>query len=239
MPPLTLAGRAAPGGPVDDLTLQSGHWATRPGQLVLASSPARGCQLEPPLGQKITVTGVPGKPTLTIVGLASSVTSTAGGWVTPGEIARLRAHGHAGHRADAVPVPQRGHRRRRPRRRARGQRRAARRGDHRHAVLPGRQGPGDVGDRAVRAVPGRVRGHRPGHVGADRGQRGQRRGGVRLPADRHPQEHRLHPRPGGGRATRARSRCRPSPGAWSAWCSGTCWPCRCWRRPPTRSGSAP
>ena len=50
LPPMTLAGRSGPGGPVDDLTLQSGHWADRPGQLVLAvnssgdgdPAPARG-----------------------------------------------------------------------------------------------------------------------------------------------------------------------------------------------------
>jgi putative ABC transport system permease protein len=93
MQQLTLAGRAGPGGGIDDLTLQAGHWATKPGQLVLDSSPAPGESIEPPLGQKITLTGIPGKPTLTIVGLASSVTGTAGGWVTPGEIARLRTHG--------------------------------------------------------------------------------------------------------------------------------------------------
>ena len=39
MPPMTLVGRASPGGPLDDLTLQSGHWAQRPGQLVLSSDP--------------------------------------------------------------------------------------------------------------------------------------------------------------------------------------------------------
>jgi putative ABC transport system permease protein len=61
--------------------------------VVLDSSPAPGEIFEPGLGQKITLTGVPGKPKLTIVGLASSVTGTAGGWVAPGEITRLRANG--------------------------------------------------------------------------------------------------------------------------------------------------
>src|SRR6516225_4699586 len=32
---MTVVGRASPGGPVDDLTLISGHWATRLGQAVL------------------------------------------------------------------------------------------------------------------------------------------------------------------------------------------------------------
>ena len=58
---MTLAGRAAPGGPVDDITLQSGHWARRPGQLVLASNPASDTQLSLPLGSKITVACVPGR----------------------------------------------------------------------------------------------------------------------------------------------------------------------------------
>ena len=89
--PMTLAGRAAPGGPVDDIVLQAGHWAQRPGQLVLASNPSSNEQIGLPLGAKITVTGVPGRPTLTVVGLATSVTNSADGWVVPGEVARLRA----------------------------------------------------------------------------------------------------------------------------------------------------
>jgi putative ABC transport system permease protein len=93
LPLLAVAGRASPGGPVDDLTLQSGHWAQQQGQIVLASNPAPGEILSLPLGSRLTVTGVPGKPTLTVVGFASSVTSSAGGWVAPGEIARLRPPG--------------------------------------------------------------------------------------------------------------------------------------------------
>jgi putative ABC transport system permease protein len=92
-PPLTLAGRSSPGGPVDDVTLQAGHWAEQPGQIVLASNPGPGPSIFMPLGSQITVTGVRGKPTLTVVGIGGSVTSTADGWVTPGEIASLRALG--------------------------------------------------------------------------------------------------------------------------------------------------
>ena len=93
LPPMTLAGRSAPGGPVDDIVLQSGHWAQRPGQLVLASNPSSNEQVALPLGAKITVTGVPGRPTLTVVGLATSATNSADGWVVPGEVARLRGPG--------------------------------------------------------------------------------------------------------------------------------------------------
>jgi putative ABC transport system permease protein len=93
LPPMTLAGRSAPGGPVDDVVLHAGHWAQRPGQLVLASNPAGSDQFFVPLGTKIAVTGVPGRPTLTVVGIASSATSSADGWVVPSEVARLRAPG--------------------------------------------------------------------------------------------------------------------------------------------------
>jgi len=85
LPPLTLAGRATPGGLVDDLVIQSGHWAHGPGQVVLSSSDD---SLPPlPLGTKLTVTGLPG--TLTVVGMAASVTGSADGWVTPATAAAL------------------------------------------------------------------------------------------------------------------------------------------------------
>jgi putative ABC transport system permease protein len=89
-PQLTLVGRTSPGGPVDDLTLKSGHWATGPGQIVWASS---GSGLQLGIGSRVTVTGVPGSPKLTIVGIATSVTGTAQGWVTPSEIAALHTAG--------------------------------------------------------------------------------------------------------------------------------------------------
>ncbi|MGH3156478.1 MAG: hypothetical protein ACRDNF_07895, partial [Streptosporangiaceae bacterium] len=92
-PTMSLAGRASPGGPVDDVTLESGHWAQQPGQLVLESNPASDMNFGLPVGSKITVTSAPGHPVLTVVGEASSVTNSAGGWVLPAEIARLRVPG--------------------------------------------------------------------------------------------------------------------------------------------------
>ena len=88
----TLAGRASPGGLVDDITLRSGHWPDRAGQIVLGSTWPGGAQFIP-LGSTVTVTGVPGNPTLTVVGFGTSVTQSADGWVLPAEIARLRAPG--------------------------------------------------------------------------------------------------------------------------------------------------
>jgi len=95
---LVLAGRASPGGPVDDLVLNAGHWPDGPGQVVLDASPAPGQEGGPqgggpPLGSTLSVTGAPGAPALVVVGFANSITNTADGWVTPGEIARLRVPG--------------------------------------------------------------------------------------------------------------------------------------------------
>jgi putative ABC transport system permease protein len=90
LPPDTVAGRASPGGPVDDLTLDAGRWAQRPGEIVLSrdfNGPESTAQL---IGTKITVTSVPTHPVLTVVGVAKSITDTADGWVLPAEIAALR-----------------------------------------------------------------------------------------------------------------------------------------------------
>ena len=87
---LTLAGRGSPGGPVDDLTITAGRWASAPGEIVLDRNRPGPAPL---LGAKLTVDGAPGSPELTVVGLANSVTSTADGWVTPGEAARLQVPG--------------------------------------------------------------------------------------------------------------------------------------------------
>ena len=86
---LTLVGRASPGGPVDDLTLESGHWPTQPNQIVLNDIRGPGESI----GTQLTVTGVPGSPHLTIVGFANSITQTAAAWVLPAEVGALRVPG--------------------------------------------------------------------------------------------------------------------------------------------------
>jgi putative ABC transport system permease protein len=88
----TLAGRASPGGPVDDVVLSEGHWPDGRGQVVLDAGPGGGPGY-PGVGQAVTVSGVPGVRTLTVTGFAISITKTADGWVTPAEVARLRAPG--------------------------------------------------------------------------------------------------------------------------------------------------
>ena len=70
LPPLTLAGRATSGGPVDDVTLEDGHWPQRTGQIVVeANTDGFGVGI----GDTVTVTSAPGKPRLRVVGLATSV----------------------------------------------------------------------------------------------------------------------------------------------------------------------
>jgi putative ABC transport system permease protein len=87
---LQVAGRTASGGPVDDLVLTSGHWIDGPGQIVLNGSEGNGGIN---LGNTLQIASAPGKPTLTVVGIANSITNTASGWVAPGEIAALRTPG--------------------------------------------------------------------------------------------------------------------------------------------------
>jgi putative ABC transport system permease protein len=92
--PMVLAGRASPGGPVDDVTLQSGHWADGPGEVVLNSDqlyPSGDVPSSVVPGSQIWMISLPQKPTLTVVGIATSVSDSADAWVTPGEITALRA----------------------------------------------------------------------------------------------------------------------------------------------------
>ena len=94
MPPVTVAGRASPGGPVDELTLDAGRWAQRPGEIVISpDSFYRDASAVQLIGTRITVTSAPGRPALTVVGVAKSITDTAGAWVVPTQIAALRASG--------------------------------------------------------------------------------------------------------------------------------------------------
>jgi len=76
--PMSLVGRARHGGPVDDVTLTEGRWATRAGEIVLSDS---GPILR--VGARISFPELPGTPTLTVVGIARSVSRTADAWVVP------------------------------------------------------------------------------------------------------------------------------------------------------------
>jgi len=88
LPPMTIAGRAAPTGPVDTLDLTDGRWLTGSGQVVLTA-------VNSPLsvGDHMSFPDLPGSPTLTVVGLARSVTGTADAWVSPAQLAALTPPG--------------------------------------------------------------------------------------------------------------------------------------------------
>jgi putative ABC transport system permease protein len=87
---LAVVGRSSPGGPLDDITISQGHWAARPGEIVISSSaPYPGKRI----GSKVTVTSAPGRPQLTVVGYGSSVVGDEEAWVAPSQIAALRAKG--------------------------------------------------------------------------------------------------------------------------------------------------
>jgi putative ABC transport system permease protein len=83
---LWIVGRASPGGPVDDLTLDGGHWAQNDRQIVLARDAPGG------LGSTVTI----GSRKLTVVGVADSVTNTAQAWVPPSAIAALAGRAGSG-----------------------------------------------------------------------------------------------------------------------------------------------
>lgn len=87
---LAVVGRAAPSGPLDDLTLAQGRWASRPGEIDidphLVPFPA-------PIGSTVTVASAPGRPKLTVVGYASSIALDEVAWVAPSQVAALRPAG--------------------------------------------------------------------------------------------------------------------------------------------------
>nr|WP_225794914.1 ABC transporter permease [Streptomyces aculeolatus] len=87
-PPLTVAGRKSAGGPVDDLDVTEGRWARAPGEIVIESG-ARAPDMV--LGARVRVDGVPGSPTLKVVGIAESVGESADGWVVPAQLGGLTA----------------------------------------------------------------------------------------------------------------------------------------------------
>ncbi len=83
-PHLQIVGRLSPGGPVDDLTLDRGHWAQNDRQIVLSRDVA---------GDLGSATITVGSQTLAVVGVANSITNTAQAWVLPSEIPRLGGSG--------------------------------------------------------------------------------------------------------------------------------------------------
>jgi len=78
--PLQIVGRSVPDGPVDDLTLDAGHWADNDRQIVVSRT-------GPDIGIGVTI--AVGSQRLTVVGIADSVTNSAQAWVLPSEVPAL------------------------------------------------------------------------------------------------------------------------------------------------------
>ncbi|MFD8010339.1 ABC transporter permease [Streptomyces sp. NPDC058955] len=91
--PMTVVGRADPGGDVDAVALLDGRWPARPGEIALAAD----SPLFPVLGQRIGFPALSGAPALTVVGVARSVTGTADAWVVPEQMPALTAPGGGGY----------------------------------------------------------------------------------------------------------------------------------------------
>ncbi|MGW6564903.1 ABC transporter permease [Streptomyces sp. NPDC054975] len=90
---MTVVGRSDPGRDVDKVALVDGRWATRSGEIVLSADSS----LIPTLGRRVTFTHLPDEPTLTVVGVARSVTRTADAWVVPAQMPALTAPGSGGY----------------------------------------------------------------------------------------------------------------------------------------------
>ncbi|MBF9129505.1 FtsX-like permease family protein [Plantactinospora sp. S1510] len=96
VPPLTVVGRTRPdAAAVDAVKLIEGRWATGSGELVVLND-GRFPPDERAVGTVWRLPDLPGSPTLTIVGVARSISATADGWVVPEQIAGLTTPGTAG-----------------------------------------------------------------------------------------------------------------------------------------------
>ncbi|MEU0189381.1 FtsX-like permease family protein [Streptomyces afghaniensis] len=91
--PMTVVGREDPGRDVDEVALLDGRWPARSGEIVLSA----GSPLIPTTGMRITFPDLSGGPTLTVVGVARSVTQTADAWVVPSQMPALTAPGNGGY----------------------------------------------------------------------------------------------------------------------------------------------
>ncbi|MFF4253681.1 ABC transporter permease [Streptomyces sp. NPDC001663] len=88
---LSVVGRSTPGGAVDRIDLTKGRWVRRTGEIVVSADTGPGVGL----GRRLTFPDLPGSPSLTVVGVARSVSRTADGWVLPSQIPALTASGRA------------------------------------------------------------------------------------------------------------------------------------------------
>ncbi|WP_433057034.1 ABC transporter permease [Dactylosporangium sp. CS-033363] len=92
---LTVVGRADPGGAVDRVDVWAGRWATGANEIVITSTPPADRADAQYFSADVIGRTVraPGRPALTIVGIAYTLGDTADAWVSP---ATMRALGPTG-----------------------------------------------------------------------------------------------------------------------------------------------
>lgn len=90
-PSVKIAGRSEQGGGIDNLQLTHGRWATGPAEIVLGSHLRLGPEPERFMGDTLTL---PGVGTVTIVGMAYSVTQSADAWMLPDDVRKIGATGY-------------------------------------------------------------------------------------------------------------------------------------------------
>jgi putative ABC transport system permease protein len=86
---LDLVGRSDPGGPVDQLQLESGRWASQLGEVVVARRTAEELSLG--VGGHIDAAPDQGVASLLVVGIAAAVSDGADGWTTPAQALAIHA----------------------------------------------------------------------------------------------------------------------------------------------------
>lgn len=74
------------------MAVTRGRWVEKPGEIVVSADTGP----EVRLGRKLELPDLPGSPTLTVVGVARSVSRTADAWVLPSQIAELTPSGKVG-----------------------------------------------------------------------------------------------------------------------------------------------
>ncbi|MFC7529647.1 FtsX-like permease family protein [Actinoplanes sp. GCM10030250] len=89
--PMTVAGRAGPGGEVDQLNLWRGRWPSATGEIVLNETPQTEDFALQFIDEAKSVTL--GGQAFTVVGWAHSMSGSADGWVTPEQMAALKPTG--------------------------------------------------------------------------------------------------------------------------------------------------
>jgi putative ABC transport system permease protein len=82
--PITIAGRDRPDLPVDRLTMFRGRWPRGKREVVLSASLAKHSQTR--LGDTVRLPALRAAPTLTVVGIAGSISSAVDAWTQPAAI---------------------------------------------------------------------------------------------------------------------------------------------------------